>query len=302
MFDLFQPNSVRKTDCESQTALFYAVLENHVDVVELLLDANAATNVHDLLGRTPLDIAIFKQYNDIVELMQPGYLAQQEQEVLNVHQDMSSQITYDYITLFKSNLPVSDDIEHTGFYTNVLEMLNACGLLDFSSDIIEKQVSLFEFINAKSDNLEKYNIHMNYQRHEILKNIKLFNLHQWKLSRSVVDKTNRKTIKLDAFIYYVYLVCEQLYINYSALNYVENNVFQLKQVSEQCDVKLYSKTLIRLSAILNKYERFVEREILKSNCLHLPGYIEGPKSSNLVKSLFIIVPTMGLVWFLYSRK
>lgn len=293
---------MNKTDSDSQSALFYAVIHNRPDVVELLLDANVETNVHDLQGRTPVDIAILKQLNNIVELLQPGYLAQQEQELLALHQDRSNYTTYDYITLFKNNLPSHNDIEQTGFYTNVIEILNACYLLDYSSTIIENQTSLFELINSNDDTLKQNNIHLSYQRNEILKNIKLFNLHKWKLSRSVVNRTNTKNLKMDELIYYVYLICEQLYVNYSAFNYIENNKFQLTDVRKKCDMN-YVKTLVRLSAILNKYERYVEKEILKQDCLHLPGYIESPNTSNLIKgTLSCIVSVLGLGMMFYCFR
>ncbi|XP_026678387.1 uncharacterized protein LOC113466843 [Diaphorina citri] len=300
-----RPDCVNRTDSESFSALFYAVIHNHVDVVELLLEAKAAPNMIDIHGRTVLEIAILKQYNDIIEILHPGYLQQQDEDMMAMNQTKSNQIIYDYITLFKNNLPHPSAIKSTGFYTNVIEMLNACELLDFSSDIIEKQMSLFQFTNINSDTLKEHNIHLNYQRNEILNAIKVFHLHKWKLARSVMNKTNKKKIKLDELIYYTYLICEQMYVDYSALNYIENQKFKIKDLAEKCSDNMnYAKTLMRLSVILNKYERYVENVILKDNCLHPAGFIEDINSSKSLKWIVgCVVPALGFtVLYGYFKK
>lgn len=264
---------------------------NHADVVELLLDAKANSNLIDLQGRTVLDIAVLKQYNDIIELLHPGYVQQQEEQNMAMHQDKANQVVYDYITQFKNNLPTSD-IQYSGFYTNVIEMLNACELLDFSSGIIEKQMSLFMFINSDNDTLRKHNIYLNYQRNEVLKYMKVFNLYKWKLVRSVVTKTKKKTNKLNIFIFYAYLICEQIYIDYSTLHYIENYKYNMKDLSKKVEDPKFAKTLMSLSLILDKYERYVERTILKTSCLHPAGFIGSTCDSKLL-NLSFIVPAIG---------
>uniref|UniRef100_A0A8D8Q170 Uncharacterized protein n=1 Tax=Cacopsylla melanoneura TaxID=428564 RepID=A0A8D8Q170_9HEMI len=259
-------------------------------MLQVLLDSKASTTFHDLHGRTVLEIAVLKQYNDIIELLHPGYQQQQEEELMAAHQEKSSQVVYDYITLCKNNLP-SDNIESTGFYTNVIQMLSACELLDFSSDIIEKQMSLFEFLNIDCDKLRQNSIHLDYQRNDILKNLKQFHLHKWKLSRSMVTRSNN--IKLDELIHYIYLVCEQMYVNYSALHYIENHNIQIKTLLDNYNSKDHVKTLLRLSDILNKYERFVEGTILKKSCLHPAGLIE-QTDNNSKPVLYYILPSIGL--------
>lgn len=55
-----------KTNFFQRTALMYACVENHIDIVELLIKAGANVNDTDLYGRTAM---IGLQYPDIVELL-----------------------------------------------------------------------------------------------------------------------------------------------------------------------------------------------------------------------------------------
>jgi len=58
------------TRARKETALHVAVREKKVEIVELLLERGADPNIADKYGETPLDLAIDRNYQKIVELLQ----------------------------------------------------------------------------------------------------------------------------------------------------------------------------------------------------------------------------------------
>ncbi|KAB8225768.1 ankyrin repeat-containing domain protein [Aspergillus novoparasiticus] len=61
--------NIEARDARSQTALFLAVWEAHIDIVKLLLQHGAEANIRNCDGHTPMDIAKSKGQKAIVKLL-----------------------------------------------------------------------------------------------------------------------------------------------------------------------------------------------------------------------------------------
>jgi len=64
---------INDLDCERWTPLHYACNNGHLSIVKLLLEYNPNVNIKDsYLSQTPIEFAMYKQFEDIVYLLDPN--------------------------------------------------------------------------------------------------------------------------------------------------------------------------------------------------------------------------------------
>ncbi|KAH3731896.1 hypothetical protein Pelo_17273 [Pelomyxa schiedti] len=64
--------SLEGRDVENWTALYYAANSGHTNIVKMLIERGANANIQDnLFHRSPLDVAKYKQFEDLVDLLAP---------------------------------------------------------------------------------------------------------------------------------------------------------------------------------------------------------------------------------------
>lgn len=288
------PECINKVDSQSCSALYYAVSNNYPDVVKVLLAAKAKTNTIDIMGNTVLNIAVTKEYDEIVELLSPGYFEKLNAFVPIAGNSDESLPLYQ-ITTFRENLPRSN-IHKTGFQSYVIEMLRICQLSEIISDFVQRQTSLFEFLNMDETMFQEHNIALSYQKNEILNAVKKYNLCKFKIARSVRKKCNDESMKMDDVINYIYLICEQMYTTYSSLHYAQCQKYEINDLASKANVKP-AGGLLKLSLTLSKFERLMEYTLL-TQCTHPAGFIDEDRPTFHKYFLYAIFPLLGLYYFL----
>jgi ankyrin repeat protein len=144
---------INDLDDELWTPLHYACCNGHLNIVKLLLEYNADVNLRDsYLSQTPIEFAMYKQFEDIVYLLDPNikWTRRDSEEIFNkgnvsVFRKKSKLFLGRYILnenhikeieLFRKNSQ-SNDIELNNIQDNELNNLNVRIILthDFKKHI-----------------------------------------------------------------------------------------------------------------------------------------------------------------------
>jgi len=144
---------INDLDDELWTPLHYACCNGHLNIVKLLLEYNADVNLRDsYLSQTPIEFAMYKQFEDIVYLLDPNikWTRRDNEEIFNkgnvsVFRKKSKLFLGRYILnenhikeieLFRKNSQ-SNDIELNNIQDNELNNLNVRIILthDFKKHI-----------------------------------------------------------------------------------------------------------------------------------------------------------------------
>ncbi|CAG9862166.1 unnamed protein product [Phyllotreta striolata] len=146
-------------DNQKWTALFWAVSNNQVDVVEYLIEENLSCNTTDVRGNTPLDIAKTNGFKEIEELLSYDDI----EEFYNVPEPCFDEVL--------------DQTNNNGepiFFQDICEML--CGMKSQQTIKLLKDsdICLKDFLSISDEELEELGIEMPYRRYRILAGLHKF--------------------------------------------------------------------------------------------------------------------------------
>ncbi|XP_040170840.1 ankyrin repeat, SAM and basic leucine zipper domain-containing protein 1 isoform X2 [Anopheles arabiensis] len=160
-------SSLLSTDNEGNTALFYAVNNNHLEIVKILLRAGAQTHTVNRQGFTPRQCAINQNYLDIAEL----FPSEEKPYVMPAKYLCYS----DYHNFMRGER--ADD--PPGYFPDLGLMLfgmNSEGSLRLFADA---NMNLFEFLTVTDERLLELGMKYPIERKRVLLGLYDFHLHKW---------------------------------------------------------------------------------------------------------------------------
>ncbi|XP_050067261.1 ankyrin repeat, SAM and basic leucine zipper domain-containing protein 1 [Anopheles maculipalpis] len=166
--EIVAESSLLSVDNEGNTALFYAVNNNRLEVVKLLLRAGAPTHVVNKQGYTPRQCAANQNYLDIAELFPK--------------EEKSFQIPTEYLcySSYRNFLHgEKNDDGPPGYYPDLGVMLFGMNSEAKLRAFVEPGLNLFEFLTLTDERLRQLGVKYPIERKRILLGLYDFHLQKW---------------------------------------------------------------------------------------------------------------------------
>ncbi|KAK6640940.1 hypothetical protein RUM44_012638 [Polyplax serrata] len=217
-------------DKEGSSALFYAVINNNLELVKKLVDAGSDTTLIDRYGRTVLNIALLKEFQDVAKI-----LGLEENHVGN------SSEKYKLNDHPLNELPSPNG---TGGFSSDVETILSSRTLAKS----QVKVSLPEFLNATEDDLFRMGIPFHHDRMKLLKyTIHRYHLKPWK--KSSMPAISMRNKKITDAVEITSSILKHLTLANATLTYIRARI--LARLSRNPDHETFEKEVI--SALISTY-------------------------------------------------
>uniref|UniRef100_A0A182NDE9 ANK_REP_REGION domain-containing protein n=1 Tax=Anopheles dirus TaxID=7168 RepID=A0A182NDE9_9DIPT len=165
--EIVAESSLLSADNEGNTALFYAVNNNRLDVVKVLLRAGAQTHTVNRQGYTPKQCAMNRNYAEIAELL-PAEETPYELP--------AKYLSYSTFHNFIHGDRVQDP---PGYHPDLGMMLLGMGSESKLPVFAQANMDLFHFLILTDDRLRDLGVKYPIERKRILLGLYDFHLHKW---------------------------------------------------------------------------------------------------------------------------
>lgn len=288
--EIVAESSLISADNEGNTALFYAVNNNRLEVVKMLLRAGAPTHAVNKQGYTPRQSAMNHNYLDIAELfppeekpfeMPPGYLC---------------------YSSYRNFLHGETANDPPCYYPDLGVMLFGMNSETKIRAFVEPGLNLFEFLTLTDERLRQLGVKYPIERKRILLGLYDFHLRKWsKNSLWTMDKQR----VLDS-----YDVLEALANILKHLTVMHSTLLFTKQLTESHDPKAFSdakertkhnQQLDELCATIDDFRRHIaaiHKLSTPKPVLHITPPTRGNRLYEKMAKIGVCLIAGGLVVFL----
>ncbi|XP_035903123.1 ankyrin repeat, SAM and basic leucine zipper domain-containing protein 1 [Anopheles stephensi] len=165
--EIVAESSLLSADNEGNTALFYAVNNNRLEVVKVLLRAGAQTHAVNKQGYTPRQCATNSNYLDIAELFPP--------------EEKPFEIPPKYLCYsdYRNFIHGQQDDDPPGYYPDLGVMLFGMNSEAKLRAFVEPGLNLFEFLTLTDERLRQLGLKFPIERKRILLGLYDFHLQKW---------------------------------------------------------------------------------------------------------------------------
>ncbi|XKL68541.1 hypothetical protein PGB90_004032 [Kerria lacca] len=249
---LTQGVEVNDVDNDGWSALFYAVNRGDLNIIEILLKYNADTTKRDKKNRLPYDIAIDKDYSQIISVLKQEVISDSKTDNFQSKNELILQTANKNMIIFNK-----DD---THYYNEVSEMIlaTASDMKRYLDIFSSKYLNLRQLLLLKSkDELKKIGVIFSLHRKTILERIRLFHLGSWSTkSFGLTMKNDENQLhQLMTTFTFVSTLYRQLYILRSTIMYIRNDILTSNFVNEKTTID--SLKNIKTILILIKKRLFI---------------------------------------------
>ena len=286
---------INYADGDQKTALFYAVLANRYNVVELLINEGADKGWMSYRGDTPYNIAITKGFDELLPLL-----------YFEIDEDKQDIIETNKASTWLSLFPVDNGITSDAIDDDILSILYGMGLESYKACF--RGISLKRFLQLKEDDLERLGIDISVHREKFITELFKFHKREWSSNLLNIDKSkpfsafktlnvlgniNRQLSIMSSGVYFSQNYLESLENEESNLNEEEKEILRNElETIETMALKMKEATerINALSQIINE----------ENSELSLPTYI-GKKKKNNQKWILLTIVTLVSIYLVKRR-
>lgn len=167
---------VNTADQDACTPLFYAVNSGNAHLVSLLKDAGADIYVINRAGYSLMDVALEKDYHDIVKILNTGL--ESITWITSFEDNINFKNAYQRII---SALPLKHD-RYSGYKQDVFNLMSAIRLAHLNEHFYNNNIGFGHLLTSDEDKLKNVGIKFWYERRKILKAVDKFHEYPWSMS------------------------------------------------------------------------------------------------------------------------
>lgn len=166
---------VNQIDNDGFSALHLACMYNYPNIVQILLEYGAVKQIKDRRGRFPIDLAIAKGADDIIQFLDDSKPIITEIECPPIYEAEKSQ----FEKLLTQLPSFTNSSGKDGFHQDVETLLSGVRLEQATDLFLKKNVSLSQFLNITNDELKTLGLYFSSHRSRVITGNKRFICKGW---------------------------------------------------------------------------------------------------------------------------
>ncbi|XP_013111678.2 POTE ankyrin domain family member B [Stomoxys calcitrans] len=209
---LLKEVSFDAVDNQGCTPIFHAIENNRADIVKILIDAGVNYTIANKKGYTPIQVAQFHGFYDLLEIF-----PKQKEAFIVPSQYLGYNTLRDYIPriFLKSECPE--------YFQEINTILLSISMENFLEYFAKERVPLSQFLCMQDQRLKELGIQFPIYRMKIMKGLLDFHLHHW--SKKSIARVNRSSHE---HFYEILMITanhlQHLVIINSTLKFVKNHL------------------------------------------------------------------------------